>query len=400
MTQVSFWRRAPGNARLGIIEPGHDEEVETAVSAFWEWIVPAVTVAFAVIVVEAGRRLLAGRRLSARWPSAGEAARRCAAPAFAFAIVISAVVALPQDALTGPAHRVVDQLLRIAAIAVTTWLILRISYAITDPALARLMRIEGERNRRARKTRTQLLLLRRIAAAAVVVVAVGAALFTFPAVRTLGAGLLASAGVAGLVIGIAARPTLGNMFAGLQIAFSDAIRLDDVVVVQGQWGRVEELTLSYVVVCLWDDRRLILPVSSFTEQPFENWTRHTSRVIGSVLLHVDWSVPVEELRSELYSMLRDNPLWDRREWILQVTEVLPNGLLQLRATMSAADSASAWDLRCDVREHLVNYIRENHPGALPRFRAELTNGDPAGSGPLDGPGADPSRASSPGLRPA
>jgi small-conductance mechanosensitive channel len=133
-----------------------------------------------------------------------------------------------------------------------------------------------------------------------------------------------------------------------------------------------------VVVCLWDDRRLILPVSYFTEQPFENWTRHSSRVIGSVLLHVDWSVPVEELRAELYATLRDNPLWDRREWILQVTDVLPNGLVQLRATMSAADSASAWDLRCDVREHLVAYVREHHPDSLPRFRAELTGAEPAG----------------------
>ncbi|XVQ07900.1 mechanosensitive ion channel family protein [Spirillospora sp. CA-255316] len=350
-------------------------------SAFWGWIILAATVAMAVVVVEGARRLLAGRRLSARWPGAGEAARRCTAPAFTFAVVISASAAMPYHALGGQAEDAVRHLLKIAAIGATTWLVLRITYALTEPALARLTRIEGERNRRARKARTQMLLLRRIAAAAVVVVAVGAALFTFPAVRTLGAGMLASAGVAGLVVGIAARPALGNLFAGLQIAFSDALRLDDVVVVQGQWGRIEELTLSYVVVCLWDDRRLILPVSYFTEQPFENWTRHTSRVVGSVTLHVDWSVPVEELRTELYKMLRDNPLWDRREWILQVTDVLPNGLVQLRALMSAADSASAWDLRCDAREHLVAYVRENHPDALPRFRAELT-------GAAAGPGAD------------
>ncbi|GAA3977272.1 mechanosensitive ion channel [Actinomadura viridis] len=364
-------------------------------SAFWGWVVLAATVATAVIAVEGARRLLAGRRLSARWPGAGEAARRCAAPGFTFAVVISTGTAMPYRLLDDPAEGAVRHLLKIAAIGATTWLVLRISYALTDPALRRLMRIEGERNRRARKARTQMLLLRRISAAVVVVVAVGAALFTFPAVRTLGAGVMASAGVAGLVVGIAARPALGNLFAGLQIAFSDALRLDDVVVVQGQWGRVEELTLSYVVVCLWDDRRLILPVSYFTEQPFENWTRHTSRVIGSVTLHVDWSVPVEELRGELYTMLRDHPLWDRREWILQVTDVLPNGLVQLRALMSAADSASAWDLRCDAREHLVAYVRENHPAALPRFRAELTeNAGTAGSaggtgGPEGAEGAGP-----------
>lgn len=354
-------------------------------SALWAWIVLAVTVAASVTVVEAVRRLLAGR-FSTRWPEAGAVARRCAAPAFAFAVVVSANAALPYGTLPHGPGRALDHLLRIAAIGATTWLVLRIAYALSDPPLNRLTRIAGERNRRARRARTQMLLLRRIAAVVVWILAVGAALFTFPAVRAVGAGVLASAGVAGLVVGIAARPTLGNLFAGLQLAFSDALRLDDVVVVQGQWGRVEELTLSYVVVCLWDDRRLILPVSYFTEQPFENWTRHTSRVLGTVLLHVDWTVPVDDLREELYRMLREHPLWDRREWVLQAVETLPNGLVQLRALVSAADSASAWDLRCDVREHMIAYIRERHPDALPRFRAEL---------PAAGEGLEPHRAPEP-----
>ncbi|WP_160573541.1 mechanosensitive ion channel family protein [Actinomadura physcomitrii] len=151
-------------------------------------------------------------------------------------------------------------------------------------------------------------------------------------------------------------------------------------------GRVEELTLSYVVVRLRDDRRLILPVSYFTEQPFENWTRHTSRVIGSVELHVDWTVPIEELRTELYAMLQDNPLWDRREWMLQAVDVLPNGLVTVRALISAADSASAWDLRCDVREHLIAHIREHHPEALPRFRTDAGPWPGRAAGP-DGDGS-------------
>ncbi|MBW8483210.1 mechanosensitive ion channel family protein [Actinomadura sp. PM05-2] len=283
---------------------------------------------------------------------------------------------MPYDLLPGRVEGTVDHVLSIGAIGATVWLALRIFYSLTDPALNRLTRIEGERNRRARRARTQMLLLRRIAAAIVVIIATGMALFTFPAVRALGAGVLASAGVAGLVVGIAARPALGNLFAGLQLAFSDAIRLDDVVVVEGEWGRVEELTLSYVVVQIWDERRLILPVSYFTERPFENWTRHTSRILGTVMLHVDWSVPVEELRAELYRMLRENPLWDQREWVLQVTDVLDNGMIQVRALVSAADSASAFDLRCDVREHLVTYIRDHHPHALPRLRAELPDLEP------------------------
>ncbi|GAA1568989.1 mechanosensitive ion channel [Actinomadura kijaniata] len=347
-------------------------------SAFWSWIVFAAVVAASVTFVEGARRLLAGP-LSARWPQIGGVARRCTAPAFTFAAVVSVSGALPYQFLTDSFDGPVRHALRIAAIGATTWLVLRISYALTDPALNRLTRVEGERNRRARRARTQMLLLRRITAAVIVIVAVGAALFTFPAVRALGAGVLASAGVAGLVVGIAARPALGNLFAGLQIAFSDALRLDDVVVVEGQWGRIEELTLSYVVVQLWDERRLILPVSYFTERPFENWTRHSSRVIGAVEVYVDWSVPVEELRAELHAFLRDNPLWDRRDWVLQVTEVTPNGLVGLRALMSAADSASAWDLRCDVREHLVAHIREHYPHALPRFRAEMSGSEVSGS---------------------
>ncbi|MFD0690567.1 mechanosensitive ion channel family protein [Actinomadura fibrosa] len=354
-------------------------------SALWAWIILAAVVATSVIVVEGGRRLLAGR-LSARWPSVGRVARRCASPAFAFAAVVSTNAAMPYQYMPDGPDRAVEHALRIAAIGATTWLVLRIAYALTDPPLNRLMRIEGERNRRARRARTQMMLLRRIASVVVVVLAVGAALFTFPDVRAVGAGVLASAGVAGLVVGIAARPTLGNLLAGLQLAFSDALRLDDVVVVQGQWGRVEELTLSYVVVWLWDDRRLILPVSYFTEQPFENWTRHSSRVIGSVELHVDWTVPLDELRTELHSMLKEHPLWDRREWVLQATDVQPNGLVTVRALMSAADSASAWDLRCDVREHLIAYIREHHPQALPRFR---TDPDDTLGGGLDSPGGGP-----------
>ncbi|MFA1537529.1 mechanosensitive ion channel family protein [Actinomadura monticuli] len=336
-------------------------------SAFWAWAVLAAVVATSVIGVEGGRRLLAGR-LSHRWPGAGRVARRCAAPAFAFAAVVSTNAAMPYHLLHGQVDGVVRHALRIAAIGATTWLVLRIAYALSDPPLARLMNIEGERNRRARRARTQMLLLRRIAAVLIVILAVGAALFTFPGVRAVGAGVLASAGVAGLVVGIAARPTLGNLLAGLQLAFSDALRLDDIVVTQDIWGRVEELTLSYVVLRLWDDRRMIFPVSHFTEQPFENWTRHSSRLLGSVELHVDWTVPVEELRAELYSALQDNPLWDRREWILQLVETRPNGLVTLRALMSAADSASTWDLRCDIREHLVAYVRDHYPEALPRFR--------------------------------
>ncbi|MCO5999388.1 mechanosensitive ion channel family protein [Actinoallomurus rhizosphaericola] len=327
------------------------------------------SVLLGLLVVEILRRALTSRLVS-RWPLAPPIVRRCVKPGFALAFAAGATAGLPPRQVLGRATPDIRHTLSLLVIASMTWLIIQAAYAATDVALDHLTRIEGDRNVRARRVRTQVMLLRRTAAAVVVIIAASSMLFTFPAVRAVGAGLLASAGIAGIVAGIAAQSTLSNVFAGLQLAFSDALRIDDVLVVEGQWGRIEELTLTYVVLRLWDERRLVLPVSYFVHNSFENWTRHTSRVIGTVLLHVDWSVPVEELRTELYGFLRDHPLWDQKDWVLQVTDVLPNGLVQIRALMSAHDSPSAFDLRCDVREHLIAFIREKYPSALPRFRAD------------------------------
>jgi small-conductance mechanosensitive channel len=332
------------------------------------WIVLIVAVLAALLGVELVRRALRSR-VGERLALAGPLLRRCTVPGFITAVLCAVNIGYGPIA-AGHTGEVVRRVITLALIGAVTWLLLQAAYAITDVVLDRLVAVKGEHNRRARRMRTQITLVRRIATAVVVVVALGAILFSFPAVRALGAGLLASAGIAGVVVGVAAQSTLGNMLAGLQLAFSDALRLDDVIVVEGQWGRVEELSLTYVSLRLWDERRLILPVSYFTTKPFENWTRHESRVVGSVYLHVDWSVPVEDLRAELYRVLKEHPLWDQRDWTLQVTDVAPNGLIELRALMSAADSASAWDLRCDMREHLVKYIRDHHPGAVPRLRVD------------------------------
>lgn len=295
---------------------------------------------------------------------------RCTWPGFVTAAVATAYTVYEPGMAEGSVSQVIDRGLSVAMIGGATWLVIQAAYAVTDVVLKHLVTVQGEGNRKARRIRTQITLVRRVASAVIIVVALGAMLFTFPQVRALGAGLLASAGIAGVVVGIAAQSTLGNLLAGLQLAFSDALRLDDVVVVKGEWGRIEELSLTYVVLRLWDERRLVLPVSYFTTNPFENWTRHSSRVIGHVFIRVDWSVPIEELRTELYHALREHPLWDQKDWAIQVTDTLPNGLLELRALMSAADSASAWDLKCDIREHLVAFVREKYPQALPRFRVE------------------------------
>ena len=293
----------------------------------------------------------------------------------------------------GPIGAAIDRVTMLLTIASVAWLIVQAAYAVTDVVLDRLAGVDGEQNRRARRTVTQITLVRRVAAAAVVVIAMATMLFTFPEVRAIGTGLLASAGLAGAIVGIAAQSTIGNLLAGLQLAFSDALRLDDVVVVNGDRGIVEELTLTYVSVRCWDERRLVYPVSYFTKNPFENWTRHGSQMIGTVVIHADWTVPVAEIRAELHRYLRGHPHWDGREWTLQVADVLSNGVVQLRAQMSAADCGLLGDLCSDTREHLVTYLCATYPQTLPRLRLNPPETDPNPARPdPDSPPAGPDSA--------
>jgi small-conductance mechanosensitive channel len=212
-------------------------------------------------------------------------------------------------------------------------------------------------------------LLRRLAVAAIITLVIATMLLTLPGARQAGATILASAGVLGIVAGLAAQSSLSNLFAGLQLAFTDAIRVDDVVVVETEWGRIEEITLTYVVVHIWDDRRLILPSTYFTTTPFQNWTRKESAVLGSIELDVDWRVPLADLRAELDRALSASEIWDERVGILQVTNAV-GSFVRLRVLVSGVDGPTVWDLRCEVREALVNYLQRFHPTALPRVRVE------------------------------
>lgn len=218
--------------------------------------------------------------------------------------------------------------------------------------------------------RTQFRALKNLISFGIGLVGVALALMTFSQVRQFGTSLLASAGVAGVVVGFAAQRTLATVLAGLQLAFTQPIRIGDVVVVEGEWGWVEEITLTYVVVRVWDQRRLVLPVTYFLEKPFENWTRGSTDLIGSVYVFADPTVDVEAVRTELRSILESTPLWDRRASALQVTDC-DGQALTLRATMSAADSAQAWDLRCLVRERLMAFLSRDGAGSLPRRRVQL-----------------------------
>ncbi|BCW66000.1 mechanosensitive ion channel protein MscS [Arthrobacter sp. NicSoilB4] len=290
-------------------------------------------------------------------------------------------------------RRNVDHALQIALIGSIAWLAIAVLLIIETMVLTRY-RVDVADNRRARRLRTQVILARRIGVALIVIVALGIAMLTFPAIQALGAGLLASAGVISIVAGLAAQTSLVNVFAGIQLAFTDAIRVDDVVVVQKEWGRIEEITLTYVVVHIWDDRRLILPSTYFTTTPFENWTRRQSEVMGTVEFDLDWRAPVEDMRAELKKVLATTDLWDERVGILQITDATA-GFVRVRILVSAADSAQLFDLRCLIREELVLFLQQEHPTALPHVRLESLGAVSLGAGTSgtssDTPGSNPAK---------
>jgi small-conductance mechanosensitive channel len=232
---------------------------------------------------------------------------------------------------------------------------------------------DKENNLKARKIRTQLQFVRKLAMSLIVIVAAGVILLSFESMRKIGAGLLTGVGVGGIIIGFAAQKSLGNLLAGFQIAFTQPIRIDDVLVVEGEWGKVEDITLTYVVLKIWDQRRLILPINYFIEKPFQNWTRVTSELIGTVFLYLDYTAPVDKIRIELERLLEANSLWDRRVCVLQVTDTKENSI-EVRALVSGTNSSNVFDLRCQVREGLISFIKNNYPDCLPKTRAEIVKG--------------------------
>ncbi len=263
----------------------------------------------------------------------------------------------------------VDKSLMVVFIIGIAWLLIRLTNVLQD-ITADQYSVDVTDNLRARKVHTQIHLIRKILVFVIIIISLGAILMNFDQFRELGTGLLASAGVAGLVIGFAAQKTLANLLAGIQIAVTQPIRLDDVVIVEGEWGRIEEITLTYVVVRIWDLRRLILPISYFLEKPFQNWTRVSADLLGTVYLKVDYSVPVEDIRQALGIILENSELFDGKVWRLHTTEA-GDKTVELRALMSAPDSSTAWELRCEVREKLIQYVQENYPDSLPKFRADI-----------------------------
>ena len=307
-------------------------------------------------------------RFARRSPVVADLSRRGRTPLRALLVLAAVTLVLDAAPGLGGWHAPVVRALALALIATVGWLMAVAVFVVADLALARYD-VDVVDNRHARRIRTQISLLRRLAVVVIAVLAAAAMLLTFPAARAAGASILASAGVISIVAGLAAQTSLANVFAGLQLAFTDAIRVDDVVVVEDEWGRIEEITLTYVVVHIWDDRRMVLPSTYFTTTPFENWTRTQSAVLGSVDIDVDWSLPFEQMRAELARLLDGNDLWDGRVGILQVTDAV-GSVVRVRALVSAKDGPTLFDLRCHVREALVVWLQREHGYGLPRIRLD------------------------------
>ncbi|WP_327266742.1 mechanosensitive ion channel family protein [Streptomyces sp. NBC_01232] len=303
--------------------------------------------------------------------------RRCRLP-FQVVLCTSLLRASYRQAGILPGHHLgVGRFLTLVLIASAAWLAVRIATAAVDSTYARYAAVT-EDDARVRRVRTQVTLIHRVVTALVVVVAVAAMLLTFPPMRAVGASLLASAGVLGIVAGIAAQASLSNLFAGLQIAFGDTVRIGDTVVVDKEWGRVEEITLTFLTVRTWDERRITMPVSYFTSKPYENWSRGGAQMTGTVFWHLDHSAPIGLMRDRLQDILKEIPEWDGRGGGLAVTDTTPH-TVQVRAVVTAKDADDLWTLRCAVRERLITWLVAHHPYALPHIATA-----PAAEGPAGG----------------
>lgn len=333
---------------------------------FNTWTAAAIAVILALIVHRIGGLLLL--RITGFAPVLHAIVIKARAPAKAVLPLLALQTvwqAAPDDLPWVGNVRHLNGLLMIVA---TTWLVARIIAGFAQGVMNRHP-VDVADNVAARRIHTQTRVLSRIAMTLAVIMGGAMLLMTFPGARQVGASLLASAGVVGLIAGFAAKPVFSNMIAGLQLALTQPIRLDDVLIVEGEWGRVEEITGTYVVLRIWDDRRLIIPLQYFIEKPFQNWTRNSSELLGSVFFYVDYGMPLAPLRAELERILRAAPEWDQRFFNLVVTDATER-TMQIRVLCTAASSGIAWDLRCIVREGLIDFMQREYPQYLPRVRLD------------------------------
>ncbi|MGY8564064.1 mechanosensitive ion channel family protein [Paracidovorax citrulli] len=358
--------------------------VDWQMAAAYLW---PIGIALAIGITGWWALMLLTRRLKGRDYRRARIARVISRP-LAFALPL--LVLIPALEATPLEGRWLDQSLRLLHIGLTAcfiWLLVR-AVAAGEQAILRDNPMEVADNLAARRIQTQTRVLSRVLMGAIILVGASMVLLTFPMVRQIGTALLASAGIIGLVAGIAAKPVFGNLIAGLQIALTQPIRLDDVVIVEGEWGRVEEIGSSYVVVRIWDERRMVVPLTWFIENPFQNWTRRSADLLGTAFLWLDYRAPIVAIRAELERICKGESLWDGRVCVTQVTETSEH-TLQVRLLVSARNSGDAFDLRCIVRERMLDFLAREYPQALPRTRAEiLDRPDPATRGPRSQPADD------------
>ena len=352
------------------------ESLQAGLSA---WVFPGLSALVAVAGTLLGYRLALAITRRFTDSTAGtriflDAAATPLGISFAFLALNAVLHAAPQDL---PLLAVIRRLSTLLLIVSVTWAAVRCASAIGD-AIVHLNPVREGEWRRARKVETQTRFLVRGLNILVVIIGAGVALMTFESVQQLGASLLASAGIGGIVLGFAARPVLGNLLAGMQIALTEPFRIDDVLHVEGEWCWVEEVTATYVVLRVWDLRRIVMPLQWFIEHPFENWTRHNAELMGGVSLWVDYAMPLDPLRGEFARLLEQAIEWDGRTQSVQVLEAGERAI-QVRFLMSASDSNRLWDLRCAVREGLVTFLQRQYPDHLPRMRAELMPAEAQGS---------------------
>jgi small-conductance mechanosensitive channel len=314
------------------------------------------------------RRVVRRPSIAADLVDAAQAPARLVLPLLALQIPLDQGVGLPGVA-------VAVHLVRLGLIAGFVWFALRAVRA-AEAGVARHHPVDIAGNLHARRIITQTTVLARIANALLIVIGIAVALMTFPGVRSIGTSLLASAGLAGIVVGFAARPVLSNVIAGLQIALTQPIRIDDVLVVEGEWGRVEQITGAFVVLRIWDQRRLVVPLQYFVDHPVANWTLTESQLLGTVFVWADFDVDIEAVRAEVARFCRASPHWDGRSASLQVTDANERAV-QLRAVVSAVDSGHLWDLRCELREALLVFLRSRDRRGLPRVRLDGDRRDAA-----------------------
>lgn len=295
-------------------------------------------------------------------PLAGRAVRRVLP-------VIALILAAPALAVSPALETIVRNGASLALIAMIAFVL----FQVVEAAAALVLRehpLDTRDNLQARAIHTQVMVLRKVAVTVIAIFTLASMLMVFESVRQFGASILASAGIAGIIIGFAAQRSIATLLAGFQIAITQPIRVDDVVIVEGEWGRIEDITLTYVVVGIWDQRRLVVPINHFIEQSFQNWTRTGSELLVPVFLQVDYGAPLDAMRQELTRVLKASTHWDGRVNTLQVTGAKER-TLEVRALASAADSGRAWDLQCEIREKLVDFLRRTCPDALPKLRGEI-----------------------------